>query len=252
MSSDSRPVLYHDPTSEPCRAVHWLAIESGIEIDIAYTWLTRGEHRDPAFLDINPLHQVPAMTHGRFRLAEATAIMRYLVDLDGSQDRWLGATQQARARTNQFLSWHHSNTRRITLEYFLPALLMPAYHGGANLPNDRKMALRKNTRASLERLEQLFGDSTPFLGGIEANVADFFIASDLFALDIDPGREVLFDGLPRISCWLDRLRDSRGCLVSHAPWDAIVPRLRELLSDGGPGKRDCRWVADACLAAAHH
>jgi glutathione S-transferase len=232
--------------------VHWLAEAAGIGIDIEYTWLTRGEHREPAFLAVNPLHQVPAMAHGGFRLAEATAIMRYLVDLDGSQERWLGATAQARARTNRFLSWHHSNTRRITLEYFLPVLLMPAYHGGATLPDDRKTALRNHARSSLERLDRLFGDRAPFLGGTEANIADFFIAPDLFALDIDPEREILFGGLPRISGWLDRLRNTRGCQVSHASWDAIVPRLRELLSEGSPGKRDCRWVAGACLAAAHH
>ena len=248
MKPGTRPILYHDPTSEPCRAVHWLAVEAGIDIDIEYTWLTRGEHREPSFLAVNPLHQVPAMMHGDFRLAEASAIMRYLVDLDGSSDRWIGATPRARARTNQLLSWHHTNTRtRLTLDYFLPVLLMPAYFAAP--PPDDAAHRRAECRASLERLESLLREGDPYLGGAQPSLADLYIASDLFALDIDPDRTELFGGLRKISAWLECLRKTHGYTVSHGPWNAIVPRLRELLTSGDVTPRDCSWVADACLAA---
>ena len=61
------PVLFHDPTSEPSRAAHWLALELGIPVRIRITWLARGEHLGPELLAVNPRHQVPALKHGNLR-----------------------------------------------------------------------------------------------------------------------------------------------------------------------------------------
>ena len=100
------PVLFHDPTSEPCRAVHWFALEAGIELDLEMVWLTRGEHKSPRFLAINPAHQVPALKHGSFCLAEASAIMVFLAEINEVADRWIGTDPERRAVTNRLLSWH--------------------------------------------------------------------------------------------------------------------------------------------------
>jgi glutathione S-transferase len=74
------------------------------------------------------MHQVPALAHDGFSLSEAAAIMFYLSDLNGVGDQWVGPDSRRRSKTHQYLSWHHSNTRSaVTLDYFLPCLLMPAY-----------------------------------------------------------------------------------------------------------------------------
>lgn len=244
----SKPVLFHDPTSEPSRAVHWLTVEAGLEVDLQYTWLTRDEHLDPKFLAVNPGHQVPALLHNGLRIAEASAIMLYLTDLHGIQDRWLGATPEERAHTYRFLSWHHCNTRtRLTLEYFLPALLMPAYHGVASPPPEELAHLCSRGRESLELLEGFLRGRGSLLGGQNPGVADFFIASDLFTLDVDPERDKWFDGLYVLSNWLERLRGTTGYAISHRSWNAIVPRLQALISEGGETPRDNYWVADAIM-----
>ena len=243
----SKPVLFHDPTSEPSRAVHWLTIEADIQVELEYTWLTRGEHRKPEFLSVNPGHQVPALRHEVFCLAEATAIILYLVELNGIQDQWVGATADDRACTHRFLSWHHTNTRlKLTLDYFLPVLLIPAYHGVAPPRSEEVKRLRNRGRESLELLELLLGGRGAYLGGRAPTVADLFIASDLFALDLDPDRDAWFDGFPAVSVWLESLRSSHGYQVSHRPWNAIIPRLQELLSAHEGTPRDNFWVADAC------
>ncbi|WP_216610856.1 glutathione S-transferase family protein [Vibrio mediterranei] len=122
--------IFHDPTSEPSRAVYWLALEAGIEVDVQFTWLTRGDHMSEAFLKVNPLYQVPAMQHGNFCLSEATAIMNYLTDINDCSDKWFGQDVKSKAVVNKYLSWYHTNLRKaLTLDYFLPVLLMPAYLG---------------------------------------------------------------------------------------------------------------------------
>jgi len=242
------PKLFHDPTSEPSRAVHWFSVEAGIELKIEYVWLTRGEHRSPKLLAVNPGHQVPALQNGTFFLAEAAAIMAYLAELKGVADRWIGGTPEERAQTNRFLSWHHTNTRlKTTLNYLLPVLLMPAYKGVAPPSTLEVEQIWAQGRESLILLAELLSSRGDFLGGQTPSIADFFVASDLFALDIDPERGEWFMGLPSINEWLDRLRKRDGYRVSHAAWNAIVPRLRELISTPATTPRNPSWVADACI-----
>lgn len=240
-----RPVLYHDPTSEPSRAVHWFTFEAGIEIDIRHTWLVRGDHRAPEFLAINPFHQVPAMKHGEFCLAEASAIMVYLAEINDTDECWVGSSPQDRAKTLQIMSWHHTNTRSaITLNYFLPALLMPAYKG-VSLPNAGTCErLREAGKESLGKLERILMGQGEFLGGCEPSIADFFIAPDLFTLDIDPARDDWFSGFPAVREWLAALREREGYKWSHAPWNSIVLRLRDLLVSESTQERSPGWVAD--------
>lgn len=243
----NKPILFHDPTSEPSRAVHWLSIEAGLEIKLEYTWLTRDDHLNPRFLATNPGHQVPALLHNDFCIAEASAIMLYLIDVHEIQDRWIGATPEDRAFTHRFLSWHHTNTRtKLTLDYFLPVLLMPAYHGVAPPSSEDLERLRARGRECLGLLDSLIESRGKFVGGRNPNVADFFIASDLFALDLDPERGSWFDGLRVLPSWLERLRETDGYAISHRPWNAIIPRLQVLLSSEAEERQDNRWVADAC------
>ena len=49
--------------------------------------LTKGEHKAPTFLTINPNGKVPALEDGEMRLWESAAIMAYLADKAGS-DLW--------------------------------------------------------------------------------------------------------------------------------------------------------------------
>jgi glutathione S-transferase len=76
------PLLFHDPTSEPSRAVHWFCLEAGIQVEVRHIFLTHNDHLRPDFLAINPHHQVPALVHDTLRLSEATAIMRYLAEIN--------------------------------------------------------------------------------------------------------------------------------------------------------------------------
>jgi glutathione S-transferase len=247
----SVPILFHDPTSEPSRAVHWFALEAGIEMQLSYVWLTRGEHRSPRLVEVNPGHQVPALKHDELCLTEASAIMVYLAEIADLVDLWIGADPVARALTNRFLSWHHTNTRlKLTLDYLLPVLLMPAYKAIEPPAAEEVHTLRARGRESLALLEVFLLDRGSYLGGERPSIADLFIASDLFALDIDPDRDKLLKDLPTVEAWLERLRERDGYQLSHAPWNAVVPKVRQLIRSNDKEPRDPSWVADVCARYA--
>lgn len=237
----SHPVLYLDPTSEPCRAVHWFALDAEFPLQLRYVWLSRDEHRGPELSAVNACQQVPALQHDGLALAEATAIMLYLADVHEKLDEWLGATAAERARVHRLLSWYHTNLRqRVTYEYFAPVLMQPAYTGDE--PPADADARRSSAQRVLARIEH-FLDPGPYLVGGRVSPADILFAAELAALDIDPRRDHLFGGCPRVQAWLLAMQQRPGYAPAHRGWNHLVPAVRA----GGHGeRRDPGWVADLC------
>jgi glutathione S-transferase len=243
-----RPILFHDPISEPSRAVQWFAREAGIPLELRCVFLTRNEHRTPGFAAVNPRRQVPALLDGDFALSEATAIIRYLAATAGADPVWLGKTPRERARVDLIFSWYHTNLRlRSTLEYFLPALLLPSF--GAPRPAPERIAkLRERTREALAGMEDLLGGQA-FFGGERPRASDLLLAAEFTALDCDPERDAMLEGLPGVCAWEQRLRKLPGYAPSHAGWNAVVPLILARLRNGVPGAAGAEWVADACERA---
>lgn len=243
------PILFHDPTSEPSRAVHWFTLEAGIPIAIRYIWLSRGQHLNAELLAVNPRHQVPAFRDADFCLSEATAIIRYLAEISNVESQWLGGTTRERARVNQLLSWYHTNLRtKATLEYFLPVLLAPAYRGKPRPSADVLSHLRRQLRGTLEQVNEFLG-SKPFLGGTRLMVPDLLFACETFALDCDCERDGYLAGLAHVLDWMDRLRSLGSYTASHKAWNAVVPLMRQKLHDGVAPESHPFWVADVCEGA---
>ncbi|KAB0285433.1 glutathione S-transferase family protein [Vibrio fortis] len=235
--------IFHDPTSEPSRAVHWLVLEAGIDVDIEYIWLTRGDHMSDSFLQINPLHQVPAMQHGDFCLSEATAIMNYITDVYGCSERWFGQDIKTKAVINKHLSWYHTNLRRLlTLDYFLPVLLLPAYLGFAK-PSEKEVSEKKEAMAAMfAQLDGMLSDTT-YLCGDELTAVDILYASDVFALQISPDYESILSPYKHVVGWLSRLIAMSSYTESHKAWNHVSPLIVEL---NGQAKESPRWIADTC------
>jgi glutathione S-transferase len=243
------PILFHDPTSEPSRAVHWFTLEAGIPIAIRLIWLSRGEHLSAELLAVNPRHQVPAFRDADFCLSEATAIIRYLAEISNVESQWLGGTTRERARVNQLLSWYHTNLRtKATLEYFLPALLLPAYRGQPRPSADVLSHLRRQLRGTLEQVNEFLG-SKPFVAGTRLMVPDLLFACEIFALDCDGERDGYLTGLTHVLNWMDRLRCLGSYTASHKAWNAVVPLMRQKLHEGVAPESHPFWVADVCERA---
>lgn len=95
-------VIYGDPISGNCLKVKYTADHLGL----AYQWrnvdVVKGEAKTPAFLALNPMGQVPAVTLDDGRpLAQSNAIIRYLAR--GS--RLLPEDAYLQAKVDELLFW---------------------------------------------------------------------------------------------------------------------------------------------------
>ena len=69
--------LYHFPSPNPQKVTFALE-ELGLDCEIVPLDLAKGEHRQPAFLALNPLGRVPVLVDGDLTLPESHAILAYL------------------------------------------------------------------------------------------------------------------------------------------------------------------------------
>lgn len=80
--------------------VHWALAEAGLAYESMPLDMRAGEHKQPAYLAINPAGQVPAMVYDGFVLAESSAIARYIAEKH--LPALLGATPESRANGNRW------------------------------------------------------------------------------------------------------------------------------------------------------
>jgi glutathione S-transferase len=71
--------LYHAAPSRSS-VVRWMLEELGEPYEVRLLNLAKGEHRQPAYLAVNPMGKVPALGHGDAVVTEVAAICCYLAD----------------------------------------------------------------------------------------------------------------------------------------------------------------------------
>jgi glutathione S-transferase len=75
-----RLILHHCPNSRATGALV-LMEELGAPYELHVMNMKAGENREPAYLAINPMGKVPAVTHGDALVTEQVAVFLYLADL---------------------------------------------------------------------------------------------------------------------------------------------------------------------------
>ena len=72
-------VFYHNPQSRSSM-VHWMLEEAGVPYRIVPIDFTKGEHKAPSFLALNPMGKLPTITHRGVVVTETAAIIAYIAD----------------------------------------------------------------------------------------------------------------------------------------------------------------------------
>jgi glutathione S-transferase len=187
MSTD-RLTLYYSPRSR-ASAARALLDELGAPHELAVLNMQAREQKSPAYLAINPLGKVPALTHGGAVLTESVAIMLYLGDLYPAA----GLTPMpGDPRRGAYLRW-----MAFYAASFEPALSDRMY-GHVPPANESSYGTFD------EVIDILTGQlgKAPFILGDEISVADILWGASLqWALDFKaiPDRAVLRDYAARVT-----------------------------------------------------
>jgi len=176
-ADDAMLKLYGGARSRAAIA-HWYLEEKGLDYEFVQLDMEAGEHRQPAFLEINPVGKVPAITDGGFKLWESGAILLYLAEKAGELT---AHALQARMETAQWVIFANAT--------LAPNLFMES-------------AREREMPKLIAPLEQTLGERS-FLLGEELTAADVAVGAYLTYAQLM--LDLTFDGYPQLQAYLERL-----------------------------------------------
>ena len=225
-------VLYGVPASQPVRSVLWALVMKQVPHKFQFTMPRStkpggAQHID--YLRLNPFGAVPCLTDGEVVVYEGAAILCYLADRHAWADLY-PRDLPARALVDQYLHWHHGNTRQLTMALVRPLLVGTPYDA----------ALASTADRILMNLEIYIG-SKDFLCGEGPTVADLLAYGDLGQLQSQFLDLVDFSAYPKLEAWLSRMRALPGHDEAHEGFTKFL---------GHPKYRDSRAKYDTMVRAS--
>jgi glutathione S-transferase len=170
-------------------------------IGVPYEWvrvdLMAGEHKQPAFLALNPFGQVPVLEDGDTTLCDAQAILFYLAARQGD-GRWLPTDPLEQARVVRWLSTAAGEVRQGPESARLHHLF-----GVKAIPIERAT---EKAAFILEQLEQHLGDRL-WLEQDRPTIADIAVFPYV-ALAGDGGIDLA--PYPHVRAWIARIQALPG------------------------------------------
>jgi glutathione S-transferase len=186
--------LYEFAPTRSIRA-RWTLQELGVDFEPITVDLTADEHRDAAFLRINPAGKVPVLAAGDFVLTESVAIVLYLAEKYPGKGL-VPTNLERRAEVNRWLLF---TATELEQPLWRIARHTTVYPPDLRIPGDIPLARRdfKDMASVLEEHMQ----GRHFLVGDEFTVADIVCAYTL-----DWANEVnLLDDCPKLLAYMERM-----------------------------------------------
>src|ERR1700755_1649295 len=98
-------LLYGHPLSGNAHKVRLLLAQLALAYEERTVDLAAAEHRQPAFLALNPRGQVPVLVDGEVAIHDAQAILVYLARAYDPRNRWLPGDPAGAARVIGWLAF---------------------------------------------------------------------------------------------------------------------------------------------------
>lgn len=95
--------LFRNPKSGHCHRVELMMSFLGIPYETVDLDMVNGAHKDPEYLKISPLGQVPSIDDNGTTLSDSNGILTYLVNRYGDGE-WTGKTPVEKAQIQRWLS----------------------------------------------------------------------------------------------------------------------------------------------------
>ncbi len=195
--------LYHHPFSRAANVV-WMLEEVGVEYDLHFVDIFKGEHKSAEILGLNPMGKVPILVDGDVPVTESAAIGLYLADRYGPGRLCPDLDAPARGT---YLRW----------SLFAPSVIEPAVAAhAANWPAKESQVGWGNYDAVLNSMESATS-ACSFLLGETFSMADIIFGGTLrFMLQTK-----MLEARPAFLAYCERL-EKRPALIKA---DAINTRV---------------------------
>ena len=197
--------LYDFELSASCYKVRLLLSLLGVQYKrVPINFFPAFEHRKPAFLKVNPLGQLPALTDGDLVLRDAQAILAYLAKTYDSTGRWLPDEPSAFGQTMMWLFFAASELSAATVARLHDMLGFPADEAAA------KQGARKAFRIVDDHMTRREFEGASWVVGDHPTLADLVLFPSI-ALSRDFGME--HDQFAALRRWMRRLRGIDNFIV---------------------------------------
>ena len=172
--------------------------------DIGQQVVTRIGHHAPPFV-------VGMLSGNRVQRAidEAHAILCYLSNLHGWADVYPADLQQ-RAKVDWYLHFHHRNVRDASI-----GLVAPKIRKDLDIPEATQKAALATLTNALNALETGWLAESRFLTGGALSIADFAAYVEIGQLRPEFTNVFDFSAYPRVSQWLNTMKDIDGHDTVH-------------------------------------
>jgi glutathione S-transferase len=191
--------LYHNPLSPNVRRVRLTAAVLELNLEEKVLDFSKGEHKNPEYLALNPNGAVPTLVDGDFVLTESRSIMQYLASKK-PESGLLPRDEQQRADVTRWQFWDaaHFSPQLGTLafEKMLKGMM------GLGEPDAGKVqeALTNFRRFAQVLNKRLEGKS--YVVGNALTLADLTIASSLMYAQ---QTEAPLSEFPNVQAWFSRM-----------------------------------------------
>ncbi|KAL1132132.1 hypothetical protein AAG570_010089 [Ranatra chinensis] len=214
----SKIKLYSDNLSQPCRAVEIFLLTNNIPYELEFIDLLEGKQKKKHFCEVNPLKKVPVIDDNGFIIRESVAILRYLCNTQNCPDHWYPKDLKLRALVDEYLSWHHLETRNKCYSYIRYKSVEPLVSGH---PPDENVLNKMESEMNdvLDNLDRIWLKNKLFLTSNSLTIADLLAATELEQLAI-----ANFDptcSRPALAAWIQRV-----IKLTNPYYDNVHKRLK--------------------------
>ncbi len=217
--------IYGVPNSQPVRAVVWTCLMKALPFEFVMTSQNRDAKAPEYLTAVNPRGTIPAIDDDGVVLWESHAILVYLAEKHDWRDLWPDDLV-ARARVNQYLHFHHRNTRELVVQWsrtLWPSVFEVENPDAGWIKRNTFPGMENNAHIARQSLEIINGMLTAcaFLGGDQPTLADIAAYEELGQNQPKYANCTDFDGYSAIERWLVAMGELPMHDTAHAIWSLI-------------------------------
>jgi len=214
--------IHFHPVSTASRPVILFCTQNEIPYEPVLVDLMKGEHKQPAFLKLNPNGLVPVLEDGDFVLTESSAILKYLADKTNSPAYPKDLKQ--RAHVNERMDWFNTQFYRELGYHIVYPQTFPHHKRSPDPVNAATVEWgKKQLEAWTAVLDKSYLGSNKYVCGNEITIADYLGAEILSVGDLIG---VNMKRYPNVDRWMSTMRSLSAWKKVHEVVDGFAASLK--------------------------